>query len=148
VCGDLGSGARHAHEAARAIGELAAFPDFGADRPDGATDFNDLHQHRGAEAVERALANAKAPEVAKGHPTAGGVPTVDSDGPSVHLIRGDTIKAEDVDWCWPDHIAARKVNLLAGAGGTGKTTLTLTMAATITTGGVGRMERELRSAMS
>jgi putative DNA primase/helicase len=51
------------------------------------------------------------------------------------LIRGDTIKPEAVDWCWPDYIAAGKVHILAGAAGTGKTTLALTMAATITTGG-------------
>jgi putative DNA primase/helicase len=74
VCGDLGSGARPAHEAARAIGELVAFPDFGADRPDGATDFNDLLRHRGAEALKRAIANAKAPEVHEDDPTTANAP--------------------------------------------------------------------------
>lgn len=38
-------------EAARAVGGFLAVPDFGDDRPDGATDFNDLHQIDGAVAV-------------------------------------------------------------------------------------------------
>lgn len=51
----------HAIEAARAIGGRVAVPDFGANRPDGATDFNDMTVHRGLEAVERAIAGANAP---------------------------------------------------------------------------------------
>ena len=50
-------------EAAKAVGGLVAIPDFGADRPDGATDFNDLAQHAGADAVKRALANASSPDI-------------------------------------------------------------------------------------
>ena len=38
-----------------------AIPDFGNDRPQGATDFNDLAQQRGMQAVESAIANATAP---------------------------------------------------------------------------------------
>ena len=50
-------------EAARAVGGVMAIPDFGDNRPDSATDFNDLARHRGAEAAKRAIANAKAPDV-------------------------------------------------------------------------------------
>lgn len=32
---------------AQAVGGILAVPDFGMDRPDGATDFNDLFIHRG-----------------------------------------------------------------------------------------------------
>jgi putative DNA primase/helicase len=53
-------GLTKATEAARAIGGLVAIPDFGADRPEGATDFNDLTRHRGPEAVKQAIANARA----------------------------------------------------------------------------------------
>ena len=80
VCGDLGDGEHHAHEAARTIDGKVAFPDFGADRPDGATDFNDLAQHRGAEAVERAVRDARAPDGDEGHSKSASAPTGDSGG--------------------------------------------------------------------
>ncbi len=60
---DGNPGITKATEAARAVGGLLAVPDFGAERPDGATDFNDLAQQRGADAVRRAVANASAPVV-------------------------------------------------------------------------------------
>lgn len=54
-------GLSKATEAARAVGGLLAVPDFGGNRPEGATDFNDLHQAHGPEVVASAIANAKAP---------------------------------------------------------------------------------------
>ncbi len=64
-CADLvkstGSPDSHAVEAALAIGGLLAIPDFGTDRPDGATDFNDMAQLCGKEAAQQAIAQAKAP---------------------------------------------------------------------------------------
>lgn len=56
-------GIREATKAARAVGGLLAIPDFGDDRPDGATDFNDLARHEGADAIKRALASATVPEM-------------------------------------------------------------------------------------
>lgn len=53
-------GLTKATAAARAAGALLAVPDFGANRPDGATDFNDLALHPGA--VAECIANAKAPD--------------------------------------------------------------------------------------
>lgn len=44
-------GLTKANEAARAVGGYLAKPDFGSNRPNGATDFNDLHQTIGADAV-------------------------------------------------------------------------------------------------
>lgn len=38
-------GLTHARQAALAVGGLVAIPDFGPDRPAGASDFNDLHRH-------------------------------------------------------------------------------------------------------
>lgn len=49
-----------AREAAAAVGGLVAVPDFGADRSDGAKDFNDLLLARGAEAVRAAIQSAQA----------------------------------------------------------------------------------------
>jgi phage/plasmid primase-like uncharacterized protein len=60
---DGNPGLTKAMEAACAVAGLIAVPDFGVDRPDGATDFNDLAQHRGAEAVARSVGNALEPEV-------------------------------------------------------------------------------------
>jgi putative DNA primase/helicase len=53
-------GMTKAAEAARAVGGLLAVPDFGADRPEGATDFNDLAQLCGAESVRAAIGRAMA----------------------------------------------------------------------------------------
>ena len=44
-------------EAALAVGGRLAVPDFGDNRPEGATDFNDMAVHRGLEAVGHALVN-------------------------------------------------------------------------------------------
>jgi len=51
-------GLTKAREAAEAVGALLAVPDFGADRPEGATDFNDLARHAGREAVRSSIAQA------------------------------------------------------------------------------------------
>lgn len=48
-------------EAALSTGALLAVPDFAADRPDGATDFNDMAAHCGLDAVKRAVAAAVHP---------------------------------------------------------------------------------------
>ena len=45
-------------EAALAVDAWLAVPDFGANRPEGATDFNDLHRHAGLEAVRTGIAQA------------------------------------------------------------------------------------------
>lgn len=57
-------GVRDATEAAQAVGGLIAMPQFGADRPEGAKDFNDLHQLQGPEAVKACLQAAAAPQSA------------------------------------------------------------------------------------
>ena len=56
-------GLTHARQAALAVGGLLAIPDFGPDRPAGASDFNDLHRHRGPSAVLTAVRAAGVPSV-------------------------------------------------------------------------------------
>jgi putative DNA primase/helicase len=56
-----GVGQRAAEAAARAVGGLVAVPDFGADRPSGLTDFNDLSQHAGPAAVRACIERAAPP---------------------------------------------------------------------------------------
>lgn len=54
--GTLGNpGLTKATEAARAVGGYLAKPDFGSNRPNGATDFNDLHQTIGADEVRACI---------------------------------------------------------------------------------------------
>ena len=54
---------------------------------------------------------------------------------TVELQSGDAITPEAVTWYWPDWIAAAKLHILAGPPGTGKTTVALGIAATLTNGG-------------
>ena len=56
--------------------------------------------------------------------------------PTIVLTRGDTIKPEPIRWLWNGWLAAGKFHILAGAPGTGKTTIALAMIATITKGGL------------
>ncbi|MCL1860939.1 MAG: AAA family ATPase [Proteobacteria bacterium] len=53
----------------------------------------------------------------------------------VILKRGSDIEPEPIRWLWPGWIAAGKVHILAGAPSAGKTTISMSLAATITTGG-------------
>lgn len=64
------------------------------------------------------------------------IPTVRSDGnQTVELIRGSDITPEPVTWLWPGWLAAGKMHVLGGAPGTGKTTISMALAAAVTTGG-------------
>ncbi len=53
----------------------------------------------------------------------------------VILTRGTDIQHKTVRWLWRDWLARGKVTILAGNPGTGKSTITLSIAATVTTGG-------------
>lgn len=55
--------------------------------------------------------------------------------PALVTIRGDQISPRAVSWLWRHWLALGKLHVLAGAPGTGKTTLSMALAATITTGG-------------
>jgi putative DNA primase/helicase len=53
----------------------------------------------------------------------------------VKIRCGADIKPMAIDWLWPGWLPAGKLTILAGAAGTGKTTLALGLGAVITTGG-------------
>ena len=55
-------------------------------------------------------------------------------GPRSLLVVADQIKIQAVDWIWEGWLAARKFHILGGAPGTGKTTIALKVASTISTG--------------
>ncbi|MGA7741358.1 MAG: DUF927 domain-containing protein [Polyangia bacterium] len=85
---DLGIGEAKSAEAAQAVRGLVAIPDFGQNPPEGATDFNDLHQAQGPEAVRACIEAAAPPAGLDTAPTgevvicayAGGQFRVDDDG--------------------------------------------------------------------
>ncbi|MDP1527505.1 MAG: DUF3987 domain-containing protein [Rhodocyclaceae bacterium] len=70
----------HAIEAARSVGGKLAIPDFEGDRPEAATDVNDMAAWCGPEAVARAIANATTPARGEHQPGNDDAPAGDSEG--------------------------------------------------------------------
>lgn len=98
------------------------------------TDFNDLHQMAGAEAVRSCIDTATpvAPaQVFEELPAAEVVRAKHE----VVLLNGMDLQPEPVSWLWPGWLALGKLHILAGAPGQGKTTIALACAATVTIGG-------------
>lgn len=54
---------------------------------------------------------------------------------TVQILRASDVKIEPVTWIWNGWLAAGKIQVLGGAPGTGKTTISMAFAATITAGG-------------
>jgi putative DNA primase/helicase len=127
-------GVTNANAAAMATRSFVAIPNFGADRPEGCTDFNDLARLHGAEAVGACVESAHQPEAVPSPPTSPESTLVTE--PTVGLVCADSIKPEPVDWLWPGYLAAGKLHILAGEPGTGKTTVALSIAAAISSGGM------------
>ena len=53
----------------------------------------------------------------------------------VTLLRADQVRMTPIKWLWPGWLAAGKLHVVAGQPGTGKTTIALAIAATITSAG-------------
>ncbi len=53
----------------------------------------------------------------------------------VDILAATDIQMEPIDWLWHYYLARGKLHLIAGQAGTGKTTIALDMAATVTVGG-------------
>jgi putative DNA primase/helicase len=54
---------------------------------------------------------------------------------TVNLVKASDITPEPVDWLWDGWLAAGKMHILGGSPGTGKTTIGLSLAATLSSGG-------------
>jgi putative DNA primase/helicase len=54
---------------------------------------------------------------------------------SVRLIRGDAVELEPVRWLWHGFLPAAMLTIVGGAPGCGKTTIALSLAATVSSGG-------------
>jgi putative DNA primase/helicase len=129
-------GVQSATEAAAAVDGWLIVPEFDSD--DGEpTDFNDLAQRQGASALVDALARAVriAPPAATVPPAPADRPARPADTRVVKIRCGADIKPQAITWLWPGWLPAGKLTILAGAAGTGKTTLALALAAVITAGG-------------
>jgi len=137
ILGDLGNGQGKAESAAKATSGLLALPQFGEDEIiHGKTpsDFNDLSALHGLDAVKRAIEGANLSYTSiQGHPRESA--THDNFASAVKLVRGCDLKPEAVQWLWNGWLAAGKMHILGGAPGTGKTTISMALAATITRGG-------------
>jgi len=127
VCADDDTGTEgnpgltKAREAAQGVGGFLAVPNFGANRPDGATDFNDLHRHAGIDAVRACIARA--------------APVRSSEAAPVVYRRLSDVQAQPIRWLWPGRFARGKVSMIAGNPGLGKSQVTASLAAIVTTGG-------------
>jgi hypothetical protein len=55
--------------------------------------------------------------------------------PNVALVNAATIKPASISWLWNDYLARGKIHVLAGAPGTGKTTIAMALASVVTRGG-------------
>jgi putative DNA primase/helicase len=55
--------------------------------------------------------------------------------PAVSLLDASAIDPEPIRWLWPGYLARGKAHILGGQPGTGKTTIAMKMAATVSTGG-------------
>lgn len=57
-----------------------------------------------------------------------------TDTPRVELVNGADVKSEPIRWLWPGWLARGKLHVLAGAPGTGKTTIGMQWAACVSAG--------------
>jgi putative DNA primase/helicase len=87
-----GTGQAKAEEAARAIGGLIALPESGS----GGKDWNDVHRERGPQAVQRALAHARAPAMveAKGSAPMAPAAFAEDRAPIVALEIGELLQRQ------------------------------------------------------
>ena len=60
---------------------------------------------------------------------------VDPELPDVALIRGDNVTPRAIRWLWCGYLTAGKFHVLGGQPDTGKTTIALDLAATVSSGG-------------
>jgi energy-coupling factor transporter ATP-binding protein EcfA2 len=119
--GKPNTGLNAATKAANAVNGLIAVPEMGGAK----CDFNDLAGVSGAGAVKQAIEAAEATaSFTKKNPTAGLV-----------CKKLSEIEAKPIRWLWPGRIARGKVSMIAGHPGLGKSQITASLAAIVTTAG-------------
>lgn len=97
--------------------------------------MNDLLRMQGVEALKIMLEHA-VPFTEVGDSTdASNAEDTHGNGSALELISAASIIPRPIQWLWDGWLAQGKLHILAGAPGTGKTTIALAMAATISAGG-------------
>jgi putative DNA primase/helicase len=117
-------GMSKAKEAAQAVGGKLAVPNFGANRPDGVTDFNDLFKLCGAEAVKQSVKNAMATTVRR---TIAGF----------NLVSASEVLATvepDTRWLWDGVLPEGGMSLLVGKPKAGKSTFAFALSLAVANG--------------
>jgi putative DNA primase/helicase len=122
-------GLTKAIEAAQAAGALLSVPSFRPERRKIDTDFNDLARLAGPKAVKECIEAAQKP----GSEHQETLPFL--------YRRLSDIEAKPVRWLWQGRIARGKVSILAGHPGLGKSQITASLAAIVTTGGQWPLDR-------
>ncbi len=127
-------GIEAAQAAAQAVGGIVAVPEMEAQK----CDWWDVWDKHGpevvAKAIEQAIAAARAPSRAVHQPGERNAPAGEY-AQDVSLIRASDVTPEAIAWLWNGWLAAGKMHVFGGAPGTGKTTISMGLAATVTTGG-------------
>lgn len=98
------------------------------------TDMNDLLIFSGTEAVAQTIANISSP-ASEGNQFDEGSVSAGEYTRDVSLIRASDVTPEAIAWLWNGWLAVGKMHIFGGAPGTGKTTISMGLAATVTTGG-------------
>lgn len=93
----------------------------------------EYRQERAADAMRRTngASAARPASIAVGVASANETPRP---APVASLVRASDLKPKPIDWLWPGWLAAGKLHVCAGQPGTGKTTLAMRMAATVSQG--------------
>jgi len=134
-------GITKAEEAAGAVGGSVVFPDFGNDRPDKATDFNDLHCLKGLDAVRKCFETIPEPlKISLADPglserQKAQLKSVRPQKIGLKIVRASTVKIKPIKWIWPGILAQGKLVFLAGDPGLGKSQVSLFICAIISSGG-------------
>lgn len=127
-------GLAKAREAAKAVNGQVVVPEFGSDRPSWATDFNDMAKLRGKEAVGCAISTVVAKTRSNSQPTVKN-PSAQVYKEAVELVCATEVNPEPISWLWEGYLAEGKLHILGGAPGTGKTTISMALAAVVSRAG-------------
>lgn len=133
-------GLTKATAAAGAVNGVLAVPTFGHNRPEGASDFNDLAQHGGLDAVRDCIANAQPPKRDEIKSRLDTAPGGNGEGGITYRWASD-IQAKPIRWLWPGRIGRGKMTTLAGNPGLGKSQITASLAAIVSIGGIWPVDR-------
>ncbi len=98
------------------------------------SDFNDVHRTHGLDAVKRDIESAK-PPAPTDYQSIAARGSSDDYASSVELLRASDLIPLPVEWLWDGWLAQGKLHIFGGAPGSGKTTISMGLAATVTIGG-------------